>query len=274
MFDAFVSPMDPFEGKKKTLVTLQWLLALATCYLLLFNKEQLVADPLSLLLIALLLLSALALSRLPEALCVRKSFSFALICVDTILIIVAITLRGGNSRDLLLIFFMALFISGIGESLLRIVVGCLAISAVSVILSSVNRSRLDSDLLFRIPFIFGVSILYGYLSVGVKKEKERAEKAEEAERLKSQLVAAMAHDIKNPLGVIIEYAEDAALTLAREERGDDRIMDALQRVKENAERIVKLVTGFLDASRAEAGDRKSTRLNSSHIQKSRMPSSA
>jgi signal transduction histidine kinase len=97
-----------------------------------------------------------------------------------------------------------------------------------------------------------VFILYGYLDDQARQEKIRAEKAEATERLKRQLVSALAHDIKNPLGIIMGYAETVSARLQKKPEGKEDL-EALQRIQENAERVVKLVTGFLDASRAEAG---------------------
>ena len=101
-------------------------------------------------------------------------------------------------------------------------------------------------------FLFGVFFLYGYMDDQARKEKARAEKAEATESLKRQLVSALAHDIKNPLGSIMGYAE--TLTTRFEERpADSESLEALQRIQDSAQRIVKLVTGFLDASKVEAG---------------------
>lgn len=83
-------------------------------------------------------------------------------------------------------------------------------------------------------------------------EKRRAEKAEEINSLKRQLVSALAHDIKSPLGLIMGYAEYLAACL--EERPEAKeYLEYLSHIQNNAERIVKLVTGFLDTSKLEAG---------------------
>jgi len=83
-------------------------------------------------------------------------------------------------------------------------------------------------------------------------ERRRAEKAEETNRLKRQLVSALAHDIKSPLGLIMGYAE--YLTTCLEGRPEAKeYLEYLLHIQNSAERIVKLVTGFLDASKLEAG---------------------
>ncbi len=85
-----------------------------------------------------------------------------------------------------------------------------------------------------------------------KAEKRRAEQAEEMNRLKRQLVSALAHDIKNPLGLINGYAESLAMRLEKGPKaGED--LELLSHIQNSVQRIVKLVTGFLDASKLEAG---------------------
>ncbi len=247
--------LNPAQSKKKVVIQLQWVLVLATSYFMLFKEGQIVQDQGALGLIALLFISTLVLYRLPLWAFEHRLFPHLLAIGDTIMISLGIALSRESPWDIFLIFFFGLFIAAIGESLTKIVVGCLIVSSISVIinpLSGMNLFRLDPDLLFRIPFIFGVSIVYGYLAEQAKREKERAEKVDQAETLKRQLVSALAHDIKNPLGVIMGYAEAMASRLEAEPGGKEKIVP-LERIQDNAQRIVKLVTGFLDASKAEAG---------------------
>lgn len=244
----------PFENKKKTLLNLQWLVVLATSYLLLFKKAQIVQDPQAFGLIVALFISVLVLYRLPQPAFEHRRFASVLAVVDTILISLAIWTNREGPWDLFLIFFFCLFISAAGESLIKIVVGCLLVALLSVLInpfSSTDPFHLDPDLLIRIPFLFGVSLLYGYLAEQARKERDRAERAENTERVKRQLVSALAHDIKNPLGVIMGYAEAMAADMEGPPAKDK--LEALDRIQDNAQRIVKLVTGFLEASKVEAG---------------------
>jgi len=244
----------PAEDKKKTLLNLQWLVVLATSYLLLFKKGEIVQDPWAFALIAALMISVVVLYRLPHPAFEHRRFAPALAIVDTVLISAAIWTNREGPWDLFLVFYFCLFISASGESLIKIVVGCLLVAVLSISINPFSDKsflQIDPDLLFRIPFLFGVSILYGYLAEQTRKERTRAEKAEDTERIKRQLVSALAHDIKNPLGVIMGYAE--ALHESLEGPGAKDKLDMLGRIQDNGQRIVKLVTGFLEASKAEAG---------------------
>ncbi|MBI4487467.1 MAG: HAMP domain-containing histidine kinase [Deltaproteobacteria bacterium] len=241
--------------EKKTLVILQWAVVIGTSYFLLFSKGAGGENLWVLTLITVLLASVLVLQHLPAPVFEQKFFPHAVVVVDTLLISLGIGLNQESSWDLFLLFFFGLFIAAIGESMIQIVMGCLVLSIIFVVLSlfqGKNPPQMESDLLLRVPFFFGSFLIYGYLAERAKKEKGRAEKAEEAERLKRQLVSALAHDIKNPLAIIMGYAETVASRLEGFPESQE-ILESLERIQSNAQRIVNLVTGFLDASRLEAG---------------------
>lgn len=241
--------------KKNTLVTLQWFVVIGTSYLSLFSKDYFVEDIRVLLLIIALLLSILVLQRIPEKCLAHRHFNPTLLLADTAMILLAIGLNRDTPWDLYLLFFFCIFIAGIGESLPQIVVGCLLISVIFFTFSLSHGDgavTLNTEMLLRVPFLFGVSILYGYLAEQVKIEKKRSQTLQDVDRIKRQLVSALAHDIKNPLAVIMGYAAAVASRLPRLPENSD-CFSALDRIQDNTARIVKLVTSFLDASKAESG---------------------
>ncbi|MEE9612636.1 MAG: hypothetical protein V3W19_15385, partial [Desulfatiglandales bacterium] len=108
--------------KKKTLIDLQWVVIIAISYFLFFREGEVVEDPRVYFLVLLFLISVLVLYRLPLAAFDRTSFSYSLVLVDTVLISLGILLYKDRPWDLFLIFFFGLFIAGIGENLLQIVI--------------------------------------------------------------------------------------------------------------------------------------------------------
>ena len=248
-------PVGTLLDKKKAICILQWLIVIATSYLLLFSKGEVSEDPRVYGLIIFFLASPLVLQRLPEAVFQHRYFDIVLLVADTTLISGSIYMNREVPWDLFLFYFFILFLAALGENMIRIVIGSVLISIVYVGLlleQGKGLSQIGPDLFVRIPFLFGTSILYGYLSENAKKEKTRAETAEQKERLKMDLVSALAHDIKNPLGIIMGYAETMADKFTG--RSDEKdSLEILERIQQSAERIVNLVTGFLEASRAETG---------------------
>ena len=245
----------PILDKKQAISILQWLIVIVTSYLLLFSKGAASEDPRVYGLIVVFLASSLVIRRLPEAVFQHRYFDIALLVTDTALISASIYMNRDVPWDLFLFYFFILFLAAIGENMVRIVIGSVLISLVYVGLlleQGKGLSQIGPDLFIRIPFLFGASILYGYLSENAKKEKIRAETAEQKERLKMDLVSALAHDIKNPLGIIMGYAETMSdQFIGRSEAKGN--LEILERIQESARRIVNLVTGFLEASKAEAG---------------------
>ena len=249
------SPEGLFLGKKKAISILQWLIAIVTSYLLLFSKGAVSEDPTVYGLIVIFLASCLVLQRLPEAVIQHRYFDVTLLLSDTALISGSIYMNRDVPWDLFLFYFFILFLAALGENMVRIVIGSVLISLVYLgllIQQGKGLYQIGPELFVRIPFLFGASILYGYLSENAKKEKTRAETAEQRERLKMDLVSALAHDIKNPLGIIMGYAEILMDELVgRSEKKAN--LETLEHIQDNAQRIVNLVTGFLEASKAEAG---------------------
>jgi len=245
---------EGISAKKNTLLPLQWVLVIVSSYFVLFSKGEAVQDPRVFSLIVACLAFMLVLYRLPSSIYDHKFFAPVLVILDTVFISLAIGLNRENPWDLFIVFYFGLFIAAIGESLLQIVAGCFIITVVSVILSSYQKglAAIDPEMLIRVPFIFGVSLLFGYLGEQVKNEKKRAENAEETQNLKRQLVSALAHDIKNPLGIIMFSADTVATRLEKGLNGKENTQ-ALNAIQDSSQRIVKLVTGFLDASKVESG---------------------
>src|SRR6266508_52522 len=86
-----------------------------------------------------------------------------------------------------------------------------------------------------------------------KSEKKRADQAEQAQIIRRRLVSGLAHDIKSPLSVIKGFAEVVGLNVANVP-GQEYSLKAAQRIQENVDRILRLIMGFLDASKAEGGE--------------------
>lgn len=246
---------NPLLDKKRTIIILQWLIVIASCYLMLFGAGEVSDDRRVYGLVVIFLISALALYSLSEDTFQRPFFDAVLLVSDTLLVSVAIYMSRDGAWDLLLFYFLILFLAAIGESMLRIVSGSVIVSLIYIALllqQGKEFSQLGTALFIRIPFLFGVSILYGFLAENANRERRRAEMAEHRERLKMDLVSSLAHDIKNPLGIIMGYTE-MMMEAVENHPQETEERDLLGRIQENAYRIDTLVTGFLDAIKAEVG---------------------
>src|SRR5918994_547188 len=240
---------SPAENRN-ALIALQWFVAVGTSYLILSSQAWSLGAPLPLLLISLCIISAPALQRLPVKFFAGKNIEAKLLTFDSILILAAIGLTHSAPWDLLALFFFCVFIAAIGENLLHIVVGGTLLSLIFLIFISsqqIDLAAINSDLLLRVPFMLGISVLYGHLTNEVKRDKRRIEQLKQTEEFKRQVVCALAHDVKAPLSVILGHAELLAGAFGGQPNPADKTL-SLKCIRENIDRIVNLVIGFLNVS--------------------------
>jgi signal transduction histidine kinase len=239
---------------RNTIVAVQWMVAIATSYLVFAVRDGNLNDPLPALLILACLISAPLLQRIPHQRFSRRVIESGLLVLDSILIVAAITLAQEIPWDLLILFFFCVFIAAIGENLLHIGLGCVLLSLAFLLFASpraMDLAMLDANALFRVPFIFGISIFYGYMANQVRQEKRRIESLQETMRLKRQFVCALAHDIKTPLNVILGHAELLASSYDGSVDQNSRL-SSLKSIRQNIKRIVELITDFLTFSKLES----------------------
>ena len=235
---------------RNALIAIQWFVAIGTSYLILSSQDWSLDAPLPLLLIFLCIVSAPVLQRLPVEFFAGQQVEAKLLTFNSILILAAIGLTQSAPWDLLALFFFCVFIAATGENLIHIVAGCTLLSIIFLVFIASKRielSAVNPDLLVRVPFMLGISVLYGHLTNQVKRDKRRIEKLKQTEELKRQVVCALAHDVKAPLSVILGHAELLARSVGRQPDPAEQFL-SLKCIRENIERIVKLVTGFLNVS--------------------------
>src|SRR5882724_905238 len=237
---------------RNAIIAIQWLVAIGTSYLIFASHDWSLTDPLLALVILVCLVSASVLKRIPEETYEKRIIEPGLLIPDPILIIAAI-LSQETPWDLLLLFFLCVFIAAIGENLIQIAVGCVLLSLVFLVFVSPNAAdvfTIKPNFFIRVPFMFGISIFYGHLASQVKREKRRVEKMEATTRLKRQFVSALAHDIKTPLNVILGHAELLAGEYGSQPNPTDKL-SSITCIRKNIDGIVKLITDFLAVSKLE-----------------------
>jgi signal transduction histidine kinase len=167
------------RSNKQNIINLQWVVVLGTAYLLLSGKADWEKNSWTLLLIVVLFASNLLLYRLPASALDRPAFTYTLVLGDTVLVSLGIALSDQSPWDLFLIFFFGLFIVGIGETLTKMIAGCLLMSLIFAVYRTVRADAaevVNSDLLYRLPFLVGNFILFAYVGERAKAEKSRSEK--------------------------------------------------------------------------------------------------
>ncbi len=85
----------------------------------------------------------------------------------------------------------------------------------------------------------------------LEREHELRQTAEEANRLKDEFLAIMSHELRNPLNVVLGYAE--LLLRSEEIKGSPHLRRMADAVKRNAVAQSKLIRDLLDLSRLRSG---------------------
>jgi signal transduction histidine kinase len=111
--------------------------------------------------------------------------------------------------------------------------------------------------LFNLVLSVGIAILAIYVFDGIRErnyEKSRLlkianEDLQKADELKNQMLKLAAHDLKDPLQVIIGYTDLLQMKL----RGNKFAAEKLRIIYRSTERMIKLIAGFLDITNIESG---------------------
>ncbi|HEX8905537.1 MAG TPA: PAS domain S-box protein, partial [Longimicrobiaceae bacterium] len=82
--------------------------------------------------------------------------------------------------------------------------------------------------------------------------EQRRREAEEANRVKSEFLAAMSHELRTPLNAIGGYAELLAMGIRGPVNAEQ--LAALQRIQRNQQHLLGLINDILSFSRLEAGE--------------------
>lgn len=110
-----------------------------------------------------------------------------------------------------------------------------------------------------IAIIFGIMLIRSVRREVMQREQlekltrelaEKNVKLEELDKVKSQFLSFASHDLKSPMNIIKQFA---SLILDKTYAAPEKIMEAVTKIKLNAERGISLVEDFLDFRKIEEG---------------------
>ncbi len=167
--------------EKNKLSFLRFILILTTILVMTYSKKGLHFGEPGYTIALIYFILSLLFSRIPEKIINRPWFSFLSFLFDIIIISLAIYLTEGVQTDFYLIYFLAIFISSVSQS----VNGSIFIAIVASVVYAwlIHReypdiSFLDSRFLIRIPFLFIISLVSSYWAESTRKELRKKEELE------------------------------------------------------------------------------------------------
>ena len=239
--------------KKSTVVLLRWVLIIASSYLMLLDSRTGRVDTRLALLIAVALGSNLLVARIPVPWTESRVFDFAIVVFDASWVTLGLLWAPSVSGDLFLLYFLVIFVAAMGESLPMIVGSAALVSVVYGATLSFQPGgdfRLTTTALLRVPFLFVVALFYGYFVTQIRGRRNEAAEARLREQAKTELLAAVSHDLRGPLGNAENF-----LTLVLDAQAASKAVDRdlLLRAQMNVHQVSSLVSNLLHAACIEAG---------------------
>jgi diguanylate cyclase (GGDEF)-like protein len=172
-------------SKKKTVLMLRWLLVISTAYIIIFSKQEPNWVSLETFLVFLLLCSNILLWKLPKRITEWVHFDQIVIILDTTLVSICLYLTDSVETDFYLIYFLVIMVTTIGKDVRQTVNSATLVTCIYGFMLFKNTPIDDlttSTVFLRLPFLFVISIFYGYLTDIAKKEKWLRNKIEHEKR--------------------------------------------------------------------------------------------
>jgi signal transduction histidine kinase len=235
------------------ILLLRWVLIVATSYLVLFSRPLTELSPTAGLFVAAYLASNVALTELLPRLRSLAALDWVLVVFDIAALSIAVVLTETGSNELFVLYFAVLFLSALSERIGLVVGAALLITIAHLYTVSQYvsfQTLLDQGYMLRVPFLFVVALFFGQL-VHHARVRERASEDHNARELRLDLLSAVSHDLKNPLGVIDSIAE----LLLDGSAGplNDQQADLARRIRSSTRQVMALSQNLIDAERVDAG---------------------
>jgi hypothetical protein len=151
--------------RMKTILHVQWALAIACAYLVLFGRES--GDPVGVgpLVVAGFLATNLVLGRVPPALAEYTWFGFVIATVDSLLIVASLYVAGQLSIELVLLCLgiLILAIAGLRTGPIAVATLVLTGAYLGIVWFTGDATLWRSSVLLRVPLLFTAAIVYAWL---------------------------------------------------------------------------------------------------------------
>jgi signal transduction histidine kinase len=192
---------------KASIILLRWPVVLICSYLLLFPSGEYLSAAILNTFVVLFVISNVAINFLDDSLFTSWSFYYPLVIADTIVLTLSLMINGAADNEFYLTFFLVILTSCIlNDAKLRTVVSIIATFLYCVFLLISPQSVQPSEFL-RVPFLFVVSLFYGYFTQFIRMEKAQKEQAEITSRARKEAVDIVSHELRTPLNLIGGYAQ-------------------------------------------------------------------
>ncbi len=237
---------------KASIILLRWPVVLICSYLFLFPSAEYLPAIILNTFVVLFMVSNVAINFLDDSWFMSWSFYYPLVIADTIVLTLSLIVNGAADNEFYLIFFLVILASCIlDDAKLRAVVSIFATILYTSILLISPKSVQPSEFL-RVPFLFVISLFYGYFTQFIRMEKAQKEQAELTSRARKEAVDIVSHELRTPLNLIGGYAQVLKDKTLGEINTKQEV--ALDKILHQSENLLSTINSVLDMARIEAGE--------------------
>jgi signal transduction histidine kinase len=237
---------------KPSVILIRWPVVIICSYLLLYPSVEIVPPWALNFFILVYIASNIALYFVHEERFASSSFYSPLVLADTVVLTLSLVINGHVEADFYLTYFLLIIICCIFENPKILMLVSVLAPVIYTVLLFRSPSSLEPSVFLRLPFLFIVSLFYGYFTQLVRAEKVLKEEAEQRSRGKKDALDIVSHEFRTPLNLISGYAQ----ALKNKTLGDvtQEQEQALAKILRQADILVYMVDSILDLARIEAGE--------------------
>ncbi|HZD40905.1 MAG TPA: histidine kinase dimerization/phospho-acceptor domain-containing protein, partial [Terriglobales bacterium] len=237
---------------KSSVILIRWPVVIICSYLLLYRSVQLVPSVFLNVFILCYIGSNVGLYFIDENSFASASFYSPLVIADTLVLTFSLVINGHVATDFYLAYFLLIIICCIFENpkvLAAVSVLAPIVYAVLLLRSSVT---LDPSVFLRLPFLFIISLFYGYFTQLVRTEKASKKEAEYRKQGAQAALDILSHEFRTPLNLIGGYAQALKDNVFGPLNSEQQL--ALTKMLRQSDNLLHMVNTILDLARVEAGD--------------------
>jgi signal transduction histidine kinase len=236
---------------KASVVLIRWPVVIVCAYLLLYPSFQNIPQPVLYAFILVYVASNVVLYFVADKYFSSPSFYYPIVVSDTIVLTLSLIINGNVEADFYLTYFLLIIICCIFEDP-KILTGISVLAPLFyALLLFRSADSIHPSVFLRLPFLFVVSLFYGYFAQLIRVQRALKQEAEQRNQGKKEVLDVVSHEFRTPLNLISGYAQ--ALRSKALGGITDEQEQALSKILQQSDNLLSLVNSVLDLTQIEAG---------------------
>jgi signal transduction histidine kinase len=237
---------------KASVVLIRWPVVIICSYLLLYPSSHVIPQSVLHGLILAYIASNVVLYFVSEERFLSPSFYYPIVILDTVVLTLSLIINGNVEADFYLTYFLLIIICCIFEDPKILTVVSVFAPLVYTLLLFQSAGSIHPSVFLRLPFLFVVSLFYGYFAQLIRAQRALKEEAEQKSRGKKEVLDIVSHEFRTPLNLISGYAQVLKSKTLGEVTEEQE--QALAKILRQSDNLLHLVNSILDLTRIEAGE--------------------